>query len=66
MNTGIIQTKNNEAQDANGHCQKTFSTSGEPVVNSYKCNQKQFSASDMWRIQKQRRQITVGVGINVN
>ena len=65
MNTGIMQTKNNDVQYAISHCKKTFNTPGEPVVNSYRCNQKQFSTSDMWSIQKQRRQITIGPSINV-
>jgi hypothetical protein len=65
MDTGIIQTKNNDVQYAAGYCKQTFHTSGEPVVNSYKCNQKQFSASDMWSIQKHRRQIAIGQSINV-
>jgi hypothetical protein len=65
MNTSISQTKNNDLQYGISHCKKTFNSSGEPVVNSYKCNQKQFSASDMWSIQKQRMQITIGQGIHV-
>jgi hypothetical protein len=65
MNTGIMQTKNVDAQSAIGYCKKTFNTLGEQVVNSYRCNQKQFSTSDMWSIQKQRRQTTIGPGIKV-
>jgi len=64
MNTASMQTKNNDVQYAVSHCKKTFNTAGEPVINSYKCNQKQFSASDMWNIQKQRREITIGAGMN--
>ena len=65
MNTSISQTKSNDLQYGISHCKKTFISSGEPVVNSYKCNQKQFATSDMWGIQKQRKQITIGQGITL-
>ena len=65
MNTSIIQRKKEDAQFGVDYCKRTFNASGQLVINSYKCNQKQFSASDMWSIQKQRRQITIGQGISV-
>ena len=65
MNISIIQRKKEDAHFGVGYCRRTFNAPGQQVVNSYKCNQKQFSASDMWSIQKQRRQITIGQGISV-
>lgn len=50
-----IQTKNSEAQCCVDYCETTFEGSGQQVVNSYKCNQKHFSASDMWNIQRNKR-----------
>jgi hypothetical protein len=65
MNASIIQTKKENAHFGVDYCKRTFNAPGHQVVNSYKCNQKQFSSSDMWSIQRQRRQITIGPGIRV-
>ncbi|MGZ3923219.1 MAG: hypothetical protein ACXVLT_07375 [Flavisolibacter sp.] len=55
MNTINIETPGNDSQCCIDYCKNAFSTSSEEVVNSYKCNQKKLSSSDMWNIQKQKR-----------
>lgn len=37
------------------YCKTRFQGSGQEIVNTYKCHQKSFSASDMWNIQKSRK-----------
>lgn len=65
MNINNNQTANNENQCCADFCSETFTTPEEVIVNTYKCNRKQFSASDIWSIQKQKRQIAVGSNIVV-
>ena len=65
MNIKETNPKNEENQDFIDLCTTTFSASGEEIVNTYKCNQKQFSPSDIWNIQKQKRQFAIGSNIVV-
>ena len=65
MNTSIIQDKKQDAHFAVDHCKRTFNASGQQVVNAYKCNQGKLTTADIWNIQRQRRQITIGPGIRV-
>ena len=65
MNTSIIQRKKEDAHFGVDYCKRTFNASGQQVVNSYKCNQEKLTTSDIWNIQKQKRQITIGPGIRV-
>lgn len=60
MNINESKTANNEAQRGAEFCQASSSNSENEVVNSYKCNQRPFSASELWNIQKQKRKFTVG------
>lgn len=55
MNTNNNETALNESQCCIDYCKTAFSTNSEEVVNTYKCNQKKLSSSDMWNIQKQKR-----------
>jgi hypothetical protein len=66
MNTNNNQTVQNDGQCCIDYCKTSFNVSGQEVVNNYKCNQRQFSASDMWSIQKQRRQFAVSTAISIN
>jgi len=50
------QTENNVSQSGTHYCNTSFNVEGKEVVNNYKCNQKQFSTSDMWNIQKNSKQ----------
>lgn len=65
MNANSTQTSNQEKQCCVDYCSTTFPAPDGEIVNAYKCNQKHVSASDIWRIQKQRRQVTVGVNFVV-
>jgi len=65
MNINDNQTQNKEGQCFIDFCTTTFSTSGGEVANSYKCNQKKFSTSDIWSIQKRKRQFTIDPNIIV-
>lgn len=49
------QTTNNAAQCCRQSCETNFDVNGEELVNRYKCDQKPFTASDLWSIQKDRR-----------
>jgi hypothetical protein len=48
------QTETIEKKCCIDFCTNTFEVSGQEVV--YKCDDKEFSSSDMWNIQKSRRQ----------
>jgi hypothetical protein len=56
---------NNEKQCCVDYCSTTYTTPEDVIINTYKCNRKQFSTSDIWSIQKQKRQIAVGSNIVV-
>ena len=59
-----MRTNNNfaemEQQEQNkDHCSQEFLTGeGTTIVNSYVCSQRKFSASDLWNIEKRKRQFT--------
>lgn len=59
MNIYNNQPANNETQCCIDYCQTSFYVAGQEVVNNYKCNQRQFSASDMWNIQKNIKQTNI-------
>ena len=62
MITLINQTRKETPQPGIDYCENVFEVSDQqqPVVNVYKCNQRHFSALDMWNIQKQRKEISIG------
>ena len=45
------------------YCNTTYTDGDRKIVNNYKCNQKQFSYLDHWKIQKQGRPTIVGRGL---
>ena len=59
MNINNNQTENNAAQCCVDYCRTSFDVEGQEVVNNYKCNQKQFSTSDMWNIQRNIKQSAI-------
>lgn len=65
MSNNQILTQVSEAQPGVDFCQTSYNGTDGQIVNSYKCNRKHFSAPDMWNIQKQKRQATVGANIIV-
>jgi hypothetical protein len=62
MNIHNNEPANNHANV--DYCEKSFNVSGQEIVNSYRCSQKPFSVADMWNIQKQRKQFTIGSSIS--
>ena len=52
------QTETTEAKCCIDFCTNNFEVAGENLTNNYKCNEKKFSSSDMWNIQKNRREFT--------
>jgi hypothetical protein len=60
MNINETKSQNEQGPDLVDFCTATFIISVEEIVNAYKCNQKQFSTSDIWNIQKQKRQLAIG------
>ena len=65
MNINDNQAANNEQQCCVDFCTNTFHTPVGEIVNAYKCDTKQVSASDIWSIQHQRRQLVIGANISV-
>ncbi len=45
------------------YCKKTFDISGRQIVNNFKCNQKKFSTSDMWNIERNKKQFAIRSGM---
>lgn len=60
------QSKQHEQTETKNFCSTTHYATNQVIVNSYKCDQTSLSALDMWKIQKQRKQVTIGSTISVN
>ena len=60
------QSKQHEQTETKNFCSTTHYATDQVIVNTYKCDQPHFSASDMWNIQRQRKQFTIGSTISVN
>ena len=56
-------SEQNHVQCCLDYCRTAFEVTGQQVVNSYKCRQKQFSSSDMWNILKNRRTFVIEKGL---
>lgn len=63
MNNEINESQPGDSQCCVDHCQTTFQGAEQEVVNNYKCNQKRFSISNMWRIQKNKREFVRRSGL---
>jgi hypothetical protein len=59
MGSDNLQTGNNGSNCCVDDCKETFTVAGQQVVNNFKCNQKQFSVSDLWYIQKNKRELSI-------
>lgn len=55
MNINNDQTVTNKAQCCVDFCKTSFKVADQEVVNSYRCDQKPFTTSDMWYIQKSKK-----------
>ena len=45
------------------YCKTSYNVAGREVENNYKCNQQAFSASDMWRISRNKKPVSIRTGI---
>ena len=52
------QTGTMESKSGIDFCSTSFDVDGQQLVNNYKCNEKKLSSSDLWNIQKNRREFT--------
>ncbi len=59
MNISNNQTENNAVQCCIDYCRTIHNAGGHEVVNNYRCKQQLFSTSDLWRIRKNKREITI-------
>ena len=59
------QTTVNNSQCCIDYCKTSFKTADNEIVNVYKCNQQSFSTSDMWNIQRKKKQFDVNGGISM-
>jgi hypothetical protein len=65
MNTPKHQAQSREAQCCIDYCETNFQVRGRAVINSYKCNQKQFLAADLWNIQNNKKQVSIGSAMSI-
>ena len=48
------------------YCNDTYISDDKKIVNNYKCNQRQFSYFDHWKIQKQTRTTALESGLFIH
>ena len=48
------------------YCNTTYTAGDQKIVNNYKCNQRQFSYFDYWKIQKEARPAAVESGLFIH
>ena len=53
------QIKTTHSSSAADFCSKNFVGEGSIVVNSYKCNARKLTTSDIWSIRNNQRQFTI-------
>jgi hypothetical protein len=63
MNTINTQMQNVGCCEEN--CSNTYKGEDQEIVNYYKCNQKNLTSADLWKIQSKRKQFTIGTTIIV-
>jgi|GraSoiStandDraft_50_1057286.scaffolds.fasta_scaffold6428928_1 hypothetical protein len=54
----------NNNQIKSNYCSKEFNVDGQQIINTYQCSDKKFNASDLWQIQKNKKQFSFGHAIN--
>ena len=52
------QTETMEPKNGIDFCSTNFEVGGAQLVNVYKCNEKKLTSSDLWNIQKRRKEFT--------
>ena len=60
MNNEINQSE--QTRSYMDYCTQNFEGSNGPVINSFKCNGRKLSASNLWNIQNNKRQILMTSG----
>jgi len=50
------QTETTEKKCCEESCTNTYAVNDRQVTNSYKCNQPKFSLTELWHIEKRRKQ----------
>ena len=65
MNSKNDQSTGSNSQCCIDYCKTSFKTADNEIVNVYKCNQQSFSTSDMWNIQRKKKQFEVNGGIGM-
>lgn len=55
----INNSQNQSAQCCVDYCTTTFSDNEQTIVNAHKCEGKKLSSSDIWNIQKQRKEVSL-------
>ena len=64
MSTDINKSvSGNDTECCKESCQTIFEVNGKQVSNSYKCNQKQFSSADMWKVNNNRKTFSFYTGL---
>ncbi|HJW15508.1 MAG TPA: hypothetical protein VJ499_00215 [Flavisolibacter sp.] len=63
MNINNKQTAQNEPQCCIDYCRTIINMSGQEVVNNYKCDQQPFSTSDLWRIRRKKKEVSIRTSI---
>ena len=48
----------NNNQIKSNYCSKEFNVDGQQIINTYQCSDKKFNASDLWQIQKNKKQFS--------
>lgn len=52
------QTETMESKSGTDFCSTNFEAAGQQLVNNFKCNEKKLTSTDLWNIQKSRREFT--------
>lgn len=55
----ISNSQNQTSKCCVDYCTTTFSGTEQSIVNAYKCEGKKLSSSDIWNIQKQRKEVSL-------
>ena len=66
MNLTNDHAEPNETKCCNNYCNTMFDVESQESVNNHKCNQKHFSVTDLWSIEKQKRKVSIRRGIGIN
>ena len=40
-------------------CEAHYYSFGKPVINSYKCDQEQFSSAALWNVQRKKKMVAI-------